>query len=282
MKVNGAIPANDDGLYTKRLEDGRLVLGLSEMGWETEFFNRRFGRLKIDLTGVHDFQVSVLDEALKAVLSFGDKNGFDVIEIQLDISWIHHSCLFEDNGFRLVDTMLTFLTLMKKPEMESLPRPVGDLSFASEEMKDEILDLTRTCFTSDPIFKSRFNNERYFSRLDTERYYSTWIENHIGDKNTLFAVRRDGGKVVGYLLYKKIGEYSGKPLYKGLLSAVAPEYRGRGIYPNLVSFVYEHIPEGEVYFNSTTQLANLPAIKDYIKLRRTLDQVKMIFYRDGK
>jgi len=199
------------------------------------------------------------------VLSFGDRNGFDIIDLHVDVSWFHHICLFEDNGFRLVDTKLSFITLLRKSEIESLPTPVGDLSFASEEMKDEILDLTQTSYTYNPLFKSRFNNERYFSRLDTERYYSAWVENHMGDKSNLFAVVRDEGKIVDYLLYKKTGEYRGKPLYKGVLNAVAPEYRGRRIYFDLISFVYKHFPEDEVYLDTTTQLTNLSAIKNYVK-----------------
>jgi GNAT superfamily N-acetyltransferase len=279
VDIPGTKATNDDRLYVRSLEDGRLVLGLREMDWETEFFKRRFGRLEIDTDESRGVEANALDEALKAVLSFGDKNGFEVIELQVDESWIHHICLLEDNGFRLVDTKLRFLTLMTKAEIESLPRPIGDLTFASKDMKDEILDVTQTSYTHNPSFKSRFNNDRYFSRLEAERYYAAWIESHIGDARNLFAVMRDEGKVVGYLLYKRIGEYRGIPLYKGVLNAVAPEYRGKGIYFDLISFVYRHFPEREVYLDTTTQLTNLTSIKNYIKTQKTLDQVTMIFYR---
>ena len=208
---------NDGSSFVRRTEDGRLVLGLSELAWETEFFERRFGRLEIEGEGIHDVEANSLDQALKDTLSFGDENGFDVIEAQLDISWLHRMYLFENNGFRLVDTKLRFLSQMTKEGMDDLPTPEGEVGFASADMKEEILSLTHRAFTHNPSFKSRFNNERYFSRLDTERYYSAWIENYLGDENTLFAVMRDEGKIVGYLIYTKTGQHKGKPLYKAAL-----------------------------------------------------------------
>ena len=82
----------------KRSQDGSLVLRLSELAWETEFFGRRFGRLEIEGEGIHDAEATAIDQALKDTLSFGDENGFDVIEAQLDISWFHRMYLFESNG----------------------------------------------------------------------------------------------------------------------------------------------------------------------------------------
>ena len=191
---------NHGSSCVKHSQDGSLVLRLSELTWETEFFGRRFGRLVIDVEGVQDFDVEGLDEPLREVLSFGDRNGFDLIELELDVSWIHHSSLFEDRGFRLVDTKLCFLTWMTKEEMENRPAPTGEILFASEEMKEEILSLTHRAFTYNPSFKSRFNNERFFSRSDTERYYSAWIEKYLSDEKTLFVVMRDERKIVGYLI----------------------------------------------------------------------------------
>ena len=268
----------DGRFYAINPEDGKPVLWLGELEWETKFFGRKFGKLEIDLEAAPAFEVGTLDKAFKAVLLFGDTNGYKLIELQLDVSGFDYIGLFEENGFRLVETKLTFITLTKKSEIENL-RPAGNIIFASEEMKDEILDLTHRVFSQESPFSSRFTNKRYFSRLETERYYSAWIENEVGAQDNLFAIMRDKEKVVGYLLYKRTGAYKGKPLYKAFLIAVDPNYRGRKIYFDLRAFVYRSIPENEVYLDTTTQLTNLPAIKNFIKTRKTLDHVTMIFYR---
>jgi Acetyltransferase (GNAT) family len=278
-KGNGIAPAAQGKSYVCRLQDGSAALRLCQKDWETEFFGRRFGRLEIVKAGVPDLPADALDKALNEVLSFGDRNGFDLIDLELDIAWLHKMHVFEDHGFRLVDTKMRFLSLMQRADMDGVPDPVTEVLFASEEMKYEILALTQRCFLDNPSFKSRFTNERYFSRSEAERYYSAWIVNHIGDDRHLFAVARDGGKIVGYLLYKRAGEHRGRPLYKAGLMAVAPEYRGGRVYFSLRSFVYRHFPEDEIYLDATTQLTNIAAIRNLVKMHRTFDTVQLVFCR---
>ena len=257
------------------------MLRLSELAWETEFFGRRFGRLAIDVEGMQDFDAEDLEEPLQEVLSFGDRNGFDLIEFELDTSWIHRFCLFEDKGFRLADTRMRFLTLKQRQEMQNLPPPTRETCLASEDMKEEILALTSRAFAANPSFDSRFKNESFFSRSETERYYAAWIENCMGDRNALFAVARDEGRIAGYLIYVKRGEHRGKPLYKAALMAVDPDCRGKRVYFDLRSFVYRQFSEPEVYLDTTTQLSNLPAIRNLIRTEKTLESIRLCFYRQG-
>lgn len=279
MAKAGATSGGEPRHYATHSPDGGMTLRLSELAWETEFFGRRFGRLEIDEKEKDGFEAKDLEQALKGMLSFADMNGFDVIEAQLDISWIHRMYLFESNGFRLVDTKLRFVTWMPRGGMEDPAAVEGEVGFASADMKEEILSLTHTAFTHNPSFKSRFNNERFFTKSDTERYYAAWIENYLGDPDTLFAVMRYEGKVVGYLVYTKTGARQGKPLYKAALAAVAPEYRGRRIYFSMGSFVYSHLPQSGAYLDMTTQLTNLSTIRNLVKAQRTLEKVQMVFYR---
>jgi hypothetical protein len=273
---------NDGSSYVKRSRDGSLVLRLSELAWETEFFGRRFGRLEIEGEGIHDLEATAIDQALKDTLSFGDENGFDVIEAQLDISWLHQMYLFESNGFRLVDTKVRFLALITRERIGDLPvpeGPEGEIGFASADMKEEILSVTHSAFTNNPSFKSRFNNERFFTKSDMQRYYTASIEKCLGDPYALFAVAMDEGKVAGYTAYTKTGEHKGKPLYKAAWAAVAPEYRGRRIYFTTASFVQRHLPESGAYLEMTTQLSNLTTLRNLIKAQRNLDNIQLIFYR---
>jgi ribosomal protein S18 acetylase RimI-like enzyme len=265
--------------HTKGSQGGRLALGLREMRWETEFFGRRFGKLEIGAEGLHVVEPHALDQALKKTLSSGDQSGFDVIEVQLDMSWLHHMHRFESEGFRLVDTKLRFLTHVAKGGLGDLPARVGEIGFASADTKEEILGLTHSAFTDNPAFHSRFKNERFFTKADTRRYYEAWIENYLGDPDTLFAVTRDEGRVVGYMIYTKTGEHEGRPLYKAALAAVAPEYRGRNLYFAMGAFVYNHLPEGGAFLDMSTQLSNVSTIRNLFKARRNLDSVQLVFYR---
>jgi ribosomal protein S18 acetylase RimI-like enzyme len=281
VKTSEPHPGKDGKSCVRSSKDRRLVIGLHEKEWETAFFGRRFGTLEIDVEETHDSDVEDLEETLREVLSFGDRNGYELIDIEVDVSWMHRLSMFEDQGFRLVDTKLCFLTLKKKEEMEDLPPPTRETCLVSEDMKGEILLVTRRAFTTNPSFKTRFNNERFFSRSETERYYAAWIEKYMGDRDTIFAVARDEGKIVGYLIYTKKGEHRGKPLYKAALMAVDPEHRGRKVYFDLRSFVYAQFPEREIYLDTTTQLSNLSTIRNLIRMQKTLENIKLVFFRPG-
>lgn len=279
MNREHPFPKKNENAFSWYSEDGRVVVELREKTWETEFFGRPFGRLEIRAHEPSSVDSRALDQAFQEVLPPGDRGGFDLIELELDSSWLLHVGLFEDHGFRLVDTKVRFVTFAQKPRMGGEPIPEGDVCFASQDMKEEILDLTRKAFLDNPLFTSRFNNPRYFSREDTERYYAARIENCMRDPSSLFAVMRDEGRIVGYLIYTRTGEHRGKPLYKATLIAVAPENRGKRIYFALGSFVYRHFPENDVYLDMTTQLTNLSALRNLIKERRTLENVQLVFYR---
>ena len=279
MRKSDTAPGKDGVHCVKDLGQGELVLRLSEMPWETEFFERRFGRLEMEGAALSDLEAAALDEALEEILSFGDRNGFEIIELRLDVSWLHQICLFENRGFRLVDTRIRFLTSLKRTQEEAGPESADTLGFASEDMKGEILDLTQKAFGDNPAFKSRFNNRRYFSRSDTDRYYAAWVEKYLGDPNALFAVMREGGKITGYVIYARTGEYTGKAVYKAALIAVAPEHRGKRIYFALRSFVHNHFPAGEIYLDVTTQLTNFATIRNLVKTQHDLNSLELIFYR---
>jgi ribosomal protein S18 acetylase RimI-like enzyme len=249
------------------------------MPWETKFFGRRFGKLELSASQEDAFDAGKYTETVNDVVTFADKQGYDIIDLHLNTSWFNLIPFFEDSGFRLVDTKLTFITLMNKADIQEIPNPAGEILFASDDMKNQLLDLTHKCFTHNPEFYSRFKNRFYYSTEDTERYYSAWIENHLGDGKSLFAVMIDANKLIGYLLYKNIGKLRQRELYKGVLVAVHPGYRRKRVHLSLQSFAYRHFLEDEFYLDTTTQITNIPTIRNYIKSKKALDRVEMIFYR---
>ena len=274
------VSEKNGGLSLIAGDGGELLVTCTKMSWESDFFSRKFGKLEMgEEVGAHFEEAGFLD-ALETLLAVGDKEAYDLIEIDLDISLIDRVSIFEDKGFRLVDIKVTFISYMRKSEILRAKLDFGEICLATEEMKGGILELTHQSFTNNPLFKSRFTQRRYFSYAETRRYYSAWIENHMSDKDNVFAVMKDKeGKPVAYLVYRRKGNYQGKPLYKGVLVAVAPEHRGRKIHRALQAFVYRRFSENEVYLEITTQLANLSAIKNYIRPYTILDQVELVLYR---
>lgn len=260
-------------------DDDKDFVSLQIKEWETKFFGRKFGLVTIHHGKLGQIEPEDIYNPLDSLLSHADNNQFSLLELPINILGIKLYPVLEEKGFRLIDTKITFLTLMQKDQIENHSTNLGEICFATEDRMEKILLLTHQAFSHNPAFFSRFKNETYFSKEETERYYSAWIKNHLGKQNILFAVIQNKEDILGYLIYKSVGQYKGKPVYKGVLVAVDQKYRGKKLHLALQSFVYRQFPKDSFYLETTTQLSNLSTIKNYIKSKKTLDCVELIFYR---
>ena len=248
--------------------------------WESDFFKRKFGTIQIDrvdhINSLSDKQVI---ESLVLLMEFADHDNYEIIEIHIDINNMRLISFLEETGFRLVDTRITFVTLIDKDENELKPSPVGIIEYAVPEDLEEIVNLTNESFIDNERFFSRFKDERYFTKDETKNYYRAWISNHIQDKDTYFIVMKDKGRIFAYFFYKRGGVFHGKALYKGILTAVAPEYRGSNLHLYMQSYLYKEFSEKEFFLDNTTQLTNIPTMKNHIKSQKQLNRIELTFFR---
>ncbi|MFQ5963110.1 MAG: hypothetical protein ACE5KZ_02370 [Candidatus Scalinduaceae bacterium] len=260
-------------------QNGESIASLNIKEWETNFFKRKFGILNINHHVLVNMNIEEIHYTLDSLLSFADKNSFRLVELQLNAYGLEFVPLLEDKGFRLVDTRTTFITLMKRSTLKANLCEVGDIGFASRDDLEEILILTHKSFTNNHLFYSRFKNKKYFTKEESERYYTTWIENHIEDKKSFFCVLKKDQKVIGYSILKDAGHKNGEKLYKAILSTVDSNYRGRNIYLLIQSFLCNNLQEDQFYLDNTTQLTNFAMIRNHIKAQKGLDSISLIFYR---
>jgi len=258
-------------------ENALLTLKVNE--WETNFFKKKVGKLIIDSNILKSLTEETVNDFLNRMIFFADENHYNIIELQLDIQALQFVPLFENKGFRLVDTRITFITLIDKKQIERYSSPIGEIGFATKNDLEDILDLTRQSFVYNPAFFSRYKNKNFFTKEESERFYLAWITNHIEDSDSWFVVIRKGQKVLGYFIYKDAGLYKDEKIYKGILTAVAPEYRGHKLHIFMQSYLYNQFPEDQFYIDSTTQLTNYATIKSHIRSQKNLSCIKLNFYR---
>lgn len=282
MPKNFAIRKDDKAFSLVSSESGKAIASLKIKGWETKFFKRKYGTLSIDHSVLLSLSGESIRDGLDALVLYADQEQYELVELHLDMSAIELIPVLEDKGFRLVDTRITFITLMEKGHIEKYSSDIGKVSLATVNDLEEILQLTHDSFTNNGSFFSRYKNRRYFTEKETERYYSAWIENHINDSNTLFAVLKREEKIIAYYIYKHAGSYKGKTVYKGILSAVVPQYQGHKAHLVMQSFLYDHFGEEKFYLDNTTQLTNLPPIKNHITSQKNLNRIELTFFRSKK
>ena len=276
------IKKKDGAFYVLIAEDKKIVISLKIKEWETDFFKRKFGSLFIKPNLLNKLSYKNINNAIDSLLSYADQKQYDLIELCIDISGIELISILEDKGFRLVDTRISFITLMKKKDIKKYSSDIGEISFASPGDLEELLNLTHLSFTNNHSFFSRFKNRAYFTQEDTEKYYSAWIKNYLGAKDTLFAVLKINKKIIGYSIWKMVGHQMENYKYKAILSAVVPESRGHNIYFVIQSFLCNNIPKDQFYLDNSTQLTNSSIIKNHIRTQKKLGCINLTFFRSKK
>ena len=270
---------NRDLSLTIVTDEGKIIASIQPDHWASTFFNRLWGTLRIE-GGIKSF---LCDQdactPLENLLNMADEKKFKNLEFRCDVSELEVIPKIEDMGFRLVDTAITFLTLIKKPISFDYSVLEGQVVPAKPEDLKPILQLTNECFNKNQNFFSRYKNRLFFTSEETERYYSTWIENHLEDPSTFFVVTNASGRITGYFIYKRTRFHDDTPVYKGILTAVAQDCRGRQLHLSMQRHIYDLIPEEKFYVENATRLNNFPAIINHMRSNKSLHQIELIFYR---
>jgi len=270
----------DDSINVCKNQDDQIFFTITNKQWESDFYGRKFGSLQIgNFDYLNKFSYKQIAEPLDELMTCADKKNYDIIEIHIDINNIRIIPILEGAGFRLVDTRITFLTLINKEEYEIMPLSTETIANATLDDLDAINKLTKESFIDNNNFHHRFKDERYFSKDEIVQYYHAWICNHIKDKDTYFIVMKDKGRLFAYFIYKKSGFFEGIPLYKGILTAVHPDYRGNSYHLHMQGYLYKQFPEKQFYLDNTTQLTNIATIKNHIKSQKKLNRIVLTFFR---
>ena len=260
---------------------------IEEKNWESTFFAKKWGLLTY--TGddlIINNSLNILREDLIIILKEADKR-YDLIEISISTSHLFLIMLLEDFKFRLVDSRIIFKTLfnIQRIAQQKLFLSSSEVNISMYDKKDlnDIIKLTHNNLTKNPDFISRFKNLYYFKSNDAERYYEAYLKNSIDNKNSFCCVLTDTyNKVKGYFIYEERGKFNNVPMYKGILTVVEKDLRGQAIHLSLQYFLFSKLKASEYYIDNTTQLSNLPVIKNHIKSQRDLEKILLIFFRKNE
>jgi hypothetical protein len=264
----------------ERRDNGETVASVEEKEWDSEFFGKKIGSLAIDHHQLSGLPVDSVLQSMRRLVRWTDEHGFDLTEASLDASGIQFVPVLESCGYRLVDTKITFLSLLNKDELPEYPSVPGEIRFATEDDLEDILRLTHEGFTHNPSFTSRYANRAYFTEKETTRYYTAWIRNHLETDGSFFVVWTVNDELVGYYIYRREGDEGGTATYKGILCTIAPEARGHKGHLAMQAFLYEFLPDEKFLLNNTTQLNNYAVIKNHIFSQKKLERIELLFFRE--
>ena len=179
-----------------------------------------------------------------------------------------------DLGFRMVETSVEFKTIITPKENIETNRfrevNPGDL--------EKVLSITRECYSRKSKFKNRFSNRRFFTEEQENLYFESAVNNYIFKENCISIVGEKEGKVDCFYIAMKTGDkINGMDVFKGILTGVKKESRGRNLHIKMQDYLAKIIGKPYVVINRT-QLNNYRVINNHIKEKRELDKVEHYFY----
>jgi len=261
------------------IEAAGVRYALVVKAWETAFFGRVFGTLAWQNGSDAGFPNAETAAALHRLCASADTAGFAVIECHLDVADFAAAPVLESAGFRLVDSRIRFLTRWSAADIPETAPAAGRILDVTPDHRSRIIALTHLGFTDNPGFVSRFKNTDFFTGEETRRYFEAWIDGSAFASDAVTAVYEVDGEVVGYYVYQVRGANDGLAVVKGILTSVAAEHRGSGAQLAMQTHLYRRLGLAEWYVDNTTQLTNLPVIRNHMQSGKRLEQIALTFYR---
>lgn len=233
---------------------------VNEITWDSRFFNRKIGELKVDTNSQHQIENDV---------KIAKENGFKYITCKIksqDTSLIKY---LESLGFYLSDIGVTWAIESNKFLNESNIRNSmieKSIFVATEENIPMLKKIIKTLFSA-----SRFYSDPFYSKGEADNLYQAWIENSVkGIEADIVYCIQD----TGFITCKKVTQNMGKIILIG----IQENFRGKGVGKILVNEAMEWFKKSNINLvNVRTQLSNISSMNFYAKLGLYIQEYDLVF-----
>lgn len=206
---------------------------MEELKWDTAFFGRKTGRVRL----VGDATASDI-ESLRLEMQ---REGYELVYLFCD------SELPAETGMRPVDRKRTYSCVF--PRSVASPPGVADFTGSSSELYE---------LAYQAGYMSRFRRDPQIGEENFRRLYREWVDKSVKDADTLVKVCSEDGEVVGFITATIHPEM----VTIGLI-ATAEGYRGRGVGSRLIGSVMAEAARRRLPVEVVTQGDNGKACRFY-------------------
>lgn len=137
--------------------------------WDTQFFGVPMGRLDFVLRGGGESR-SAHASAIAAFLTRCREAGIRHVSARVDVADGVGVAVLEDHGFRLMDTLVTYISHPKRPAPRHVKAMGTIRAFAPGDL-EAVLDITRDAYEG---FRGRFQLDPHLPRERSEALYVEW------------------------------------------------------------------------------------------------------------
>jgi hypothetical protein len=217
-------------------------------------------------------RAEAVDALLRAATAGARDQGLVHLSLRLDVSDLAALAVAQRQGFRVVDTLLTYVH-DNQADPEQLP-PV-DPSFEGFTLrKEELAEMPRAELVPLEAFMAKaYRIDRFHAdaRLPADRSDALYVEwfRRVFDGSWADGAQliRRAGRVLGFCSFQHAGDvekdFGGPRIIGRGLAGVLPE--GRGGYAALTRLIHTRCPFGSRFQEFDTQLQNFPTINVWIR-----------------
>jgi len=175
------------------------------------------------------------DMTINESIDYFNQNEFDLITTRIDFSNLELINKLEARGFKICDIQTIMSYPLKNFNSSTLSNK--NESYNIREFKksdiDSIMDITTASFNED--YGGHYFNDTRLDSKDCADAYSDWVYNSCFNKNIadkIFISKSPQGELAGYISVKTFHR-DGKKYADGVLGAVSPNHRGKGVFQDL-------------------------------------------------
>ncbi|MBA7709263.1 hypothetical protein ES703_118176 [subsurface metagenome] len=251
----------DKGSWIVVAKEGKEIVGLVSLvrlNWGKEVFDIEMAEIRHLITPkTCKDKREIINACLSFIFQICRNEGIEHLSHRVDTSHFLTIHCLETNGFKIMDTLLTYLFNKRRHRVPQI-RDLCQVRPFEEQDLESLINMVRGAF---PM--SRFSLDPNIPNEKVDEFYIKWVKDCckglLADK-VLVAERR--GRAVGFLAYRvnwELARLSGfKICGKGLL---AVSVQGRGTLPTLMKVsIQDGIPLYD-FSEYDTQITNYKMIK---------------------
>jgi|GEM_PF-468211 len=253
------------------------------LNWDSRIFGLKMAKIDpMVLKGTGSLSRESGALLLERILRHCEAEGISHLSTRVDTKDILSIHLLEDQGFRLVDTLVTYLHNLRDftrddLEPDHLVRPFQPSDFAP--MKD----LARKAFSNKGDMLSRFYADPHLPDEKCDEFYGVWLENSVqrNEADKVFVAELDQTPV-GFITCKinpGIHHLLGVKIGYTPLTAVLPEVRKQGVYTSLKKAAMGWLKDRVDFLESRTPISNITSQRIWVKLGGKLVSSHYTFHK---
>lgn len=251
--------SRDDGIVSLVERNGAQAVAVARaLEWDSRFFGVPMGRIEYVLASESRMATSALEQAVDRLRDRGVRH----ISARVDVADIESIGLLEANGFRLMDSLVTYITRPRK-EPPNEVREVGTIRPFRSEDAPPLLEITAEAYRG---FRGRFHLDPRIPDERADALYLEWAKQCLNASMADMVLVSEGtdGRLLGFLAFRRrepVSSVGGVPVFGGGLGACRVD--APGAYAGLIraGTVWAHEHEGVA--ECQTQNHNFPVIRIY-------------------